>query len=312
MPDPAFVPDPALSWSGRIGARWSALPGNVRGGIWFVIGAAFFSLMLALIKLAGAHLHITQILFFRQLVMALVSLPVILRGLPGTLSSARPALQLLRVGLAFGAMLLGFSAVIHLPLAEATTLGFTRTFFMTILAILLLGEVVRIRRWAALVVGFVGVFIILRPDTGALNPWALASIGSAAMVACVLIVVRKLSQIDQPVTILTYQAVGVGILMFLPMLWFWRTPTPVEWGLLALIGVISAIGQYINILALRASEASALAPLDFTRLVFATLLGWLLFAEWPEPRVWVGAVIIIGAAVYTLRREQLARRREEG
>jgi drug/metabolite transporter (DMT)-like permease len=306
LPDPSLTTTPVnRTRSARVQARWGALPGNLRGGIWFLVGAAILSVMLALVKLAGQRLHVTEILFFRQITMVGVSLPVIIHGLPGSLKSQRPDLQLLRVGLAFGAMMLGFTAVIHLPLAEVTVLGFTKTFFMTILGIFLLGEVVRIRRWAALAVGFSGVLIVLWPTgEGGFNIYGAASITSACMVAMVMVLIRKLSQFDQPVTILSYQAVGVGLLMFGPMLWFWKTPTPWEVGLMILIGVISAAGQYINILALRAAETSALAPLDFSRLIFATILGFMMFGELPENRVLLGAAVVVGAAFYTLHRER--------
>ena len=305
----------------RVRARWGGLPGNLRGGVWFLAGAAILSVMLALIKLAGQSLHVTEILFFRQLTMVAIALPAIVHGYPGSLKTARPDLQLARIGIAFGAMMLGFTAVIHLPLAEATTLGFSKTFFMTILGIVVLGEAVRARRWAALAAGFVGVLIILWPGAGdgAENGgengdaiYRLASIASACLVAGVMVLIRKLAQVDRPVTILSYQAVGVGLLMFVPMLWFWKTPSPWEAGLLVLIGAIAAAGQYVNILALRAAEAGALAPLDFTRLVFAGALGLAMFGEWPSGRVFLGAAVIVGAALYTLHRERRAGRGDSG
>jgi drug/metabolite transporter (DMT)-like permease len=149
------------------------------------------------------------------------------------------------------------------------------------------------------------VLIILWPSAdGGFNIYGLASIASAFLVAVVMVLIRKLSKVDRPITILSYQAVGVGLLMFVPMLWFWKTPTLWEAGLLVLIGVIAAVGQFINILALRAGETSALAPLDFTRLVFAGLLGLMVFDEWPENRVFLGAAVIVGAALYTLHRER--------
>jgi drug/metabolite transporter (DMT)-like permease len=300
-----MFPEPPLSRAAQMQARWAALPGNLRGGILYLVGALILTIMLALIKLVGQRLHVTEILFFRQLTMAAISAPMILRGLPGSLSTKRLDLQLLRIAVAFGAMTLGFSAVIHLPLAEATTLGFTKTFFMTILGILLLGEAVRLRRWIALVVGFGGVLIILWPETETgFNIYRLASIGSACLVALVMVLIRRLSQIDRPLTILSYQAIGVGLLMLAPALWYWQTPTWTEAGLLVLIGAVAVAGQYINILALRVGETGALAPLDFTRLVFAGALGLALFDEWPAHRVWLGAAVIVGAAIYTLHRER--------
>jgi len=181
------------------------------------------------------------------------------------------------------------------------------------LAIALLGEVVRLPRWTAIICGFVGVLIIVWPQPGqTLSLWHLAALGSAVCVSLVMIVIRILAQIDRPVTILTYQAVGVGVLMIPPTIWFWVTPTLREWGLLIGIGVLSAIAQYLNILAMKVGEASALAPLEYTRLIFATALGFWLFLEWPEPRVWIGAAVIVVASLYVMHRERRAARADAG
>lgn len=302
MPDPHVDPDPHHL---DLADRWAALPGNVRGGILFITAAAIFSVMIALIKMAGQRLHVTEILFFRQAVMMLIALPAILSGWPASMRSARPKLQVIRIGLAFTAMTLGFAAVIELPLAEATVISFSRTFFTTLLAIFILGEIVRIPRWTGLVAGFAGVLIVIWPDqTHTLNHWHLMALGSATCVAFVSIIIRILAQIDQPVTILTYQALGVGLLMLGPTIWFWVTPTATEWAILIAIGALSAVAQYLNILAFRSGEASALAPLEYSRLLFTTILGLWLFAEWPEARVWIGATLIIGAALWVLHRER--------
>lgn len=307
MPDPLH--DPAeIAPAPGLRTRFDALPSNLRGGLIFLVATVFFSIMVSMIKLAGQRLHVTEILFFRQMTMIVVSLPLILHGWPGSLQSRRPGLQVLRVGVAFMAMTLGFSAIIELPLAEATVISFSKTFFTTVLAIFLLGEIVRVPRWLALAMGFVGVLIIVWPQPGTeFNHWHLMALGSAVCVSLVMVLIRILARIDQPITILTYQSVGVGALMFIPMLYFWKTPTLFEAGLLIAIGVVSAIGQYLNILAMKAGEASAMAPLEYTRLIFTTALGFWLFSEWPDPRVWLGAAVIVAAALYTLHRERRAR-----
>ena len=306
MPDPIVDPPLGEATQGTWTSWWKALPPNVRGGILFIIASMIFSVMIALIKLAGERLHVTEILFFRQLTMALIAAPVIISGWPESIYSARPKLQVIRVGIAFMAMTMGFLAFIKLPMAEATVISFSKTFFATILAIVVLGEIVRAPRWTALIAGFIGVAIIIWPeDSTQLNAWHLLSIASALCVSVVMIIIRILARLDKPVTILTYQAVGVGILMIVPTIWFWKTPTLFEWGLLIAIGALSAVAQYLNILAFKSGEASMLAPLEYTRLIFATILGLWLFAEWPEPRVWLGAAIIIAAALYMMHRERL-------
>lgn len=309
MPDPLIDPPPDDPWQ-DFNKRWNALPPNVRGGLLFILASAIFSVMISLIKIAGEHLHVSEILFFRQLTMVLLALPAIIAGWPGSMQSKRPKLQLIRVGIAFVAMTTGFSAVIHLPLAEATVISFSKTFFTTLLAIVLLGEIVRLPRWTALLAGFTGIVIVVWPDQAVgFTTWHLVALISALCVSFVMVIIRILAQIDQPVTILTYQAVGVGLLMIGPTIWFWEMPTALEWGLLLAIGVLSAIAQYINILAMKVGEASAIAPLEYTRLLFATVLGLWLFSEWPTIQVWLGAAIIIGSALYVLHRERTARQR---
>ena len=312
MPDPDIDPPPPDDLRHALVAWWTALPSNFRGGLIYLIAAVQFCCMIVLIKLAGERLHVTEILFFRQMVMMLLVLPAIIRGWPESIHTARPDLQGIRIFLAFFGMTFGFGAFIHLPLAEATVIGFSKTFFTTILAIFLLGEVVRLPRWTALIAGFVGVMIIVWPeeDVG-VDFWQLVALGSAIAVSGVMIVIRILSQIDRPVTILTYQALGVGILMIPPTLYFWITPTAEEWMLLIAIGVISASAQYTNIFAFRAGEASLLAPLEYTRLIILTAFGWWIFSEWPEPRVWVGASIIITAALFMMYRERIAGRKKK-
>lgn len=310
---PAFLKSRTLQHFGlQFAAKWKKLPGNLRGGIWVLIASFFFSIMVVLIKVAGQTMHVTEILLLRQITMLLLAAPVILRNFPDSLISARFDLQGIRITCAFLAMLLGFTSIIHLPLAEATTLTFAKTFFIGILAIIFLGEVVGIRRWGAMLVGFLGVIIIAWPQEGApLNIYTLMAVGSALAVACVMTLMRTIAQVDKPVTIISYQAIGVGVLMLPPAIWFWTTPTLMDLLLIVAIGIFSSIGQLCNIQAFKAGEASAIAPLDYARLVYALILGFVIFGEWPEPRVFIGAAIIIAAAIYTLHRERIRGRKQE-
>lgn len=287
-------------------ARWSRIPANVRGGLWMLLASGLFTVMVALIKLVGEALHVVEILLFRQIFMMLLALPAVIGSFPASLNSVRPDLQILRVVAAATAMLLSFTAFIHLPLAEAITIGFARTFFITIFAILILHEIVGLRRWLAMVIGFAGVLLVAAPGAAeGLNVHGLMAVGGAACAGLVMVIIRLLTQTDKPITILAYQAVGVGLLMVPPSIWFWRTPTLGELGLLAAIGAVSAIAQMVNIYAFRAAEASAIAPLDYTRLVWAIGLGLVLFGEWPDVQVFAGAVIIVSAGLYTMYREQI-------
>lgn len=296
----------------RAKARWGRIPGNVRGGLWALLGTGFFATMLALIKAAGATLHVTEILLFRQLFMIVLAMPVLVRGFPEALITARPGFQLLRVTAAIGAMLFSFTAVIHLPLADTITISFARTFFISIFAILILGEVVGLRRWGAIVVGFAGVLIVAQPEgVGSFNIYGLMAIAGAACAGLVMVIIRVLSRTDRTVTILAYQAIGIGLVMIPPAIWFWKTPSLYELMLLMGIGGVSVLSQLCSIHAFRAGEASAIAPLDYVRLVYAILIGYFVFAETPTMQVLVGAAVIVGASLYALERERRAERKRQ-
>ncbi len=291
-------------------ARLSSLPGNLRGTLWMLVAGLFFTVMVTLIKVLGERLHVAEIILIRQIVMASIVAPTILYGLPGSLSTRHPALHVLRILCASTAMLAGFTAVIHLPLADATAIAFSKTFFITIFAIFFLGETVGRHRWTATAIGFVGVMIILRPgaDTG-IDLYAGLAVLSAACAGVVMIVIRKLSQHERPVTILTYQAVFVGLIMLPIALYNWKTPTLWELGLLVIVGMVSWAGQMCNIRAFRAGEASALAALDYVRLLYATVIGFLVFGDLPALATYAGAALIIAGSLYTVLREaQLGKR----
>jgi drug/metabolite transporter (DMT)-like permease len=308
MDMPTKDPAPSAAAGNRFQRKVSSLtenlPSNTIGALWILLAAFLFSIMVTLIKFLGKDLTVFQILVVRQAIMLCIVAPKILSGLPASLTTKRPGLQVTRILFATTAMLCGFTAVIELPLADATAISFSKTFFITIFAIWLLGEKVGIHRWGATIVGFLGVMLMLRPDgDGLIDPYALLAIGGAACAGMVMIVVRMLTRTDAPVTILTYQAFGVGILMLIPAIVTWQAPTLEQWGLLLLIGIVSWAAQMANIKAFKAGEATAIASLDYTRLLYATIFGALVFSQWPRLETLIGAAVIIAASIYTVRRE---------
>ncbi len=283
---------------------WESLPGSLRGTVWILIAGALYTIMITLIKLAGQTIHITEILLVRQALMMLLVSPVIISNFPASLQTSRLDLQITRVICAISAMLLGFTAVVHLPLADVTTIGFGKAFFVSIAAIFILAETVGLKRWLAILVGFVGVIIVAQPSGyGAINMYGLMAIVGSLFAGLTTVIIRKLTRTDKPITILSYQAIGVGLFMTPPAIWYWKTPNAFETSLLLAIGAVSVATQLANIHAYRAGEASAIAPLEYMRLLYATILGLVIFGEWPDMNVFFGAAIIIGAAVYTIRRE---------
>ena len=280
------------------------MPGNLKGAVTLMAAAAGFSVMVLLVKMAGERLHVTQILLVRQAIMMLIVMPSVLNHFPGCLKTKRLDLQIMRVVFALVAMLCGFYSIIHMPLADAVAIGFAKSFFVTIFAIWLLKEVVGIRRWAAVGVGFIGVIVMMRPGSEGFDPNAILALIGAAGAGLVMVIIRKLSQTDQPITTLSYQAFLVAFCVALPALYYWQPPTAIEWGLMVAIGVVSYGAQMLNIYAYSWGEASVLASLDYVRLLYATFLGWLVFDTFPGPYTWLGALVIIGASIYTVQRER--------
>jgi len=284
------------------------LPDNLKGIVFLMLASIVFSLMALLIKLLGQRLHITQILLVRQIGMVIMVAPAILRNFPGSLRSTRPGLQLTRVFCALVAMLFGFTAVIHMPLADATAIFFAKSFFVTVFAVFFLAETVGVYRWGAVLIGFVGVMIMLQPGTDNFSIYGLASLTGAAGAAAVMILTRLLSRSDSVVTIMTYGSMGVGLVMILPGIYFWQQPTASEWLLLVAVAVVSYFGQRCNIFAYKHGEASLLASLDYVRLLWATLFGFLIFGHLPGVPTWIGASIVIVAAIFTIYRETRRKR----
>jgi len=309
MPLPSRDPRPA-GFADRFRARWSALPGNVRGMIWVAIAGVTFSVMTALIKGTGARIPVLQILFIRQLVMMLMMSPRIVRSPREAFRTNNLKLHGLRIGLSAVSMVAGFTAMVHLPLTDAVTISFSRSLFVALLAIVILHEVVGIHRWTALILGFVGVLICVQPSGEGINGYALLGLLSALTVAMVMVIIRKLAQQEKLATVITYQALGVGLVLVIPAAMVWVPPTPAEWAALILIGVLSTAGQSLNFMGFRVGEATALAPIDYLRLPYAVVLGAIFFAEWPSANTLVGAALIAGTSLYAMHREKLRARRQ--
>ena len=306
MPIPETPSDgPPSGRLARYRASWDLLSANVRGSIWMVLSSLVFAVIATCIKLLGQDLPVIEILFFRQMFVILVVLPAIARGFPTVLVTSRWPVHLTRALLAFVAMTAGFTALVHLPLAEATAISFARTLFTTILAVVFLHEVVGWRRWTATLVGFLGVVVVARPSPEQFNEYALLALLSACFVAALQIALRSLAQTERPVTIMAYQNVCLSLLLAGPAAYLWVTPTWEQVAFLAAIGVLMSVVQWTMIKAYGIGEASAIAPMEYGRLLFATVAGIWVFAEVPTVYTLVCATLIIASTLYTVHRNRL-------
>ena len=289
--------------------QFDALSDNLKGATILVFAALLFSLSMALIKMVGERLPIVQLLFLRQMGMLVLLIPALATNFRATVTTQRPGLQALRVSLALVAMFGGFTAVVHMPLADATAIGFAKSFFVTLFAIVILKEQVGVFRLLAVLVGFIGVAIMLKPGESEIDVYGFYALAGAAAAGLVMVIIRLLSRTETSNSILCFQVVGVGLVTVVPSIVWWVPPTPFEWVLVLALSIASFFAQKANIFAYKHGEASLLASLDYVRLLFATALGYFLFQQLPEKSTWIGAGIIILAAIFTVYRE--AKRKQQ-
>lgn len=281
---------------------------NLRACLWALLATALFSLAAVLAKITVSEFHVLQILFFRQLVVLISCLPKITQSFPDSLKTHYPALHIARLIGAFVALSCSIWAVALLTLTTAVTLGFSQVFFIALLAMLFLGERLGLHRLTAVLLGFTGVVWVMQPTLNGLSDLHLLIPLVGALGASVAVIsVRRLSQTESTQTLLTYQSIFVGVLAAVPLVWLWKTPDPQWLVVLLLMGVLATGGQWVGVKALRMGEATVVGTVKYMELVFASALGFLLFREVPATNTLIGAAIIIGAAVYTMKRESLAK-----
>ena len=275
--------------------------------------AALFSLMNVGIKLAEAGgATLGEILFFRQAGAAVLVAGVVAAG-PGfgSLATGRFPAHLLRCAIGLTAMALTFSAILMLPLAEATTIGFSMPIFATVLGALLLGEPTGWRRWAAVAAGFAGVAIVAQPAGGHMPPAGIAlGLGAAFCTSTVMILLRQIGRTEAAMTtVWWFSALSAAVL--LPVYLFAaKAHPPLVWATLAGIGLLGGAAQLAMTGSLARGPVSVVVPMDYTTLIWATLLGWLTFGTLPVAATWTGAPVIVASGLFIVWREHVRRREE--
>jgi drug/metabolite transporter (DMT)-like permease len=267
-------------------------------------------LMAVVIRLASKSLPTFEIAFFRNAFGLLALLPVLLHG-GASLRTQQLPRYLLRSSIGIGSMLAAFWAIGHLPLSQAISLSYSTPLFVTIAAVIWLGEIVRKRRWAAVLLGFIGVLIIVQPWSSAFTGGSLIALLAAILSAVVAIQIKQLSRIDPADTIVFYTYVFWVPLSFLPALFVWQWPHGIVWIWLICTGLFGTGGQLLWTRALRLGEVSALTPISFMQLPVVAIAGYFLFDEKISRWTVLGAAIIFAANAYIAHREvQLARSAE--
>ena len=288
--------------------RWWPQSVYARAAVLMLGSTLSFAVMALTIRYATRTIPTTEIAFFRNLFGLLTLLPLILRSGAGLPRTRHPGRYLARTVVGLAAMLCGFWAVGHLPLAQAISLSYATPLFVTIGAAMWLGERVRIRRWAAVAAGFLGVLVILRPGTG-FTPGMMVALGGALFAGIVAIQIKQLSRFDTPDTVVFYTYAFWVPMSLLPALWQWVWPTPMAWLWLAATGVMGTFGQLLWTRAIALGVVSALQPISFVQLPVLVLFGWWLFGETIDGWTLLGAAIVLGANGYIAHREAMLLRR---
>lgn len=286
-----------------------------------ILSALAFTLMAATIKLASSTYPTGQLIFFRS-AFALVPLIAWLAVSDTVVNAVRTHNlkgHLLRSIIGATGMVLGFSALAYLPLTEAVAIGYAAPLIVVVLAALLLKETVRAYRWSAVGVGFVGVLIMLSPRLGAeglaedAGVGALFAIGAAFCTAGATIQVRRLTATERTGAIVFYFTAVTTLIGLSTAAFGWIMPTPLDFAMLVGIGILGGIGQILLTESYRYADASLVAPFEYTTMIWATLLGWFVFGQWPEAAVIAGAALVTASGIFVIYRERklgLERRKE--
>ena len=276
-----------------------------------IAAVALLTVMNVLVKLIGPDYHPTQVSFIRNVVAALVLLPLLLRsGGPAILKTRRPGTHFIRGLLGVAGNILYFFAFQNLAVGDVIVISQAVPLFVTVMAIVFLGETVGLRRWLAVTAGFIGVLIAVNP-TGTVEAATLLAVVATGLWASTILLVRSLAATESPYTIAFYFMVLGALITGAVQPWYWQTP-PLEllWLFIG-VGVAGAGGQLLMGNALKLAEASIVSPFNYTAIVWAIAFDAVLWGVLPTWTTLVGAAIITAAGIYIFRREAVLRKKPQ-
>ncbi len=276
---------------------------TARAVLLMLFSTVLFGLMAVVIRLASETQHPFEIAFFRNLFGLLFTLPLLFKHGPGLLKTSKLPLYLLRCAIGTVGMLAGFWAIVHLPLAQAVAISYSTPLFVTIGAVWVLGETVRARRWAAVLIGFIGVIILLHPDADTFTGASLVALLAAVMSASVAISIKFLTRTESPDAIVVFTTALWVPMSLVPALLFWQTPSGITWLWLVLAGLFGTVAHMCWTRALQLGDASILTPISFMQVLVVGVFGWWLFDESVDRYTLIGALIIFGSNLYLAHRE---------
>ena len=294
--------DPIVSFIKTLNKISNNIPSSLFSISLMIISGLFFVIMHSAVKYLSKEVHIFEIAFFRCALVIFVLAPVIIQQGKTIFKTKQPKMQFLRIITNSVAMLCFFYGISTTPLAQLTTLGFTVPIFATILAVIFMKEKIRLRRTTALIVGFIGTIIVMRPDIS-IELGALLIIFSSFLWSICLIFIKKLTQTDSAVTISLYFGIGMIPATFALAFPVLEMIDLRQFIILVFIAVTGTLAQTIMNSALEKGELALLLPFDFLRLIWSVLIGYALFSEEPTITLWLGGFLIIGSTSYIAWRE---------
>ena len=284
----------------------------VRAALWITLAGILFTATITSVRQVTPDLHVFEAVMFRSLFGIAFMVPWLMKkGLTG-IKTKRLGLFAIRGSGAYFVTLFYFTAASLIPLADLTSITFTRPILGTIAAIIFLKEVAGPRRWTAIGIGFIGMLIIVRPGLVDVNFGVMLVLCGVMFQTCNTVIVKKLTETEHPDTIVLYHTLFILPLSIIPAIYVWQTPTPEQWGWFVVIGGAGILTQRAMTRAFVAADATFVLAMSYLRLPIAGFVGFGIFGEVPEIWVWVGASVICGSSAYIAHREStLARAKQQ-
>jgi drug/metabolite transporter (DMT)-like permease len=287
-------------WRSRV---WGGQSLAVQGLLWAVASGLLLCSLNTVVRSITLNLNVYQSLFLRYLFGLIVMLPLLRHGV-AELIPRNVKGQFWRGAVHTLGLLLWFTALPHIGLADMTALGFTGPIFIMLGAAWFLKERMRADRWIAALLGFAGVLIIVAPKLGGSDGmYTLIMLMSSPMFAASFLITKALTQTEKPTVIVLWQALTVSVFALPLAIYFWQAPTLTQWLGFAVAGLFGSLGHYCMTQAFKATDISATQSLRFLDLIWSSLLGWWVFADLPSPATVLGAVVIASSTLWIARRE---------
>lgn len=279
-------------------------PTVVRGILYALIGVGFFAVMAALAKIATESYSVVEVVFFRNLFGIIPPLFILVSTQQwDLLRTNHLAGHFWRGTLGIASMALIFTSVSMLPLADYTAISFTAPLFVTALSGIVLGERVGLHRWGAVIAGFIGILIICHPTGDFFSLGVIAAIASAFLVAIISLLLRQLGKTENPTTTVLYFSIISMLYSLIPLPFFWETPNLAGFALLASVGIVGGFGQHFITRAYVMAPVAVIAPFSYASIIWASLLGWLIWDDFPTLYVLAGSLVVISSGLFILYQE---------